>query len=127
MSIHALIIDDNRANVEVMQLMLEQNGIAYTSLMSLRNLEATLTTLPAAELVFLDLEFPNGSGFDVFQMLRAAPALSAAKIIAYSVHISEIDRARRMGFDGFLGKPLDRARFQDQLMRIVRGEGVWDI
>ncbi len=33
---------------------------------------------------------------------------------------------RDMGFDGFLGKPLDNARFPDQLARILRGEPVWE-
>jgi hypothetical protein len=32
-----------------------------------------------------------------------------------------------LGFDGFLGKPLDSARFPEQLDRILAGKPVWEI
>lgn len=53
--------------------------------------------------------------------------LDDVPIVAYSVHVSEIEIARRAGFDGFLGKPLDADRFSDQLRRILSGEQVWEI
>ena len=31
------------------------------------------------------------------------------------------------GFDGFLGKPLNRNRFPEQVRRILEGEGVWEV
>jgi hypothetical protein len=43
----------------------------------------------------------------------------------YSVHASEINRARDMGFHSCLGKPLNADDFPEQLARILRGERVW--
>jgi len=73
------------------------------------------------------LGFPNDDGFEIFTALRADPRLKNAPIVAYTVHQSEIERVRRMGFDGFLGKPLNMKRFGEQLQRILRGEPVWEI
>jgi DNA-binding NarL/FixJ family response regulator len=49
-----------------------------------------------------------------------------APIIAYTVHLNEIANTRQLGFDGFLGKPLDVTRFPEQLARILRGEQLWE-
>jgi two-component system cell cycle response regulator DivK len=35
-------------------------------------------------------------------------------------------KAQDAGFDGFLGKPLNRKRFPDQVRRIINGESVWE-
>jgi hypothetical protein len=34
---------------------------------------------------------------------------------------------RALGFDGFLGKPLDPGRFADQLDRLLARQSVWEI
>ena len=76
------------------------------------------------DLVLLDMEMPGLDGYRVKDMIK--PHIGAAPIIAYTVHVSEINAVRKLGFDGFLGKPLDNARFPDQLARILNGEPVWD-
>ncbi|NOG52027.1 MAG: hypothetical protein HND48_23240 [Chloroflexi bacterium] len=48
-------------------------------------------------------------------------------IIAYTVHTSEIELARRYGFSGFLGKPVDGEQFSAHLSRILAGLPVWEI
>ncbi len=48
-------------------------------------------------------------------------------IVAYTVHISEINMARQVGFHSFLGKPLDMDSFPHHLSQILSGEGVWVI
>lgn len=122
----ALIIDDNKANRDVLHLMLRANGVTPVALDSPRFLDRALEQQPKIDLVFLDLEFPNYDGLTLARTLKAHPALRHAPIIAYTVHTSEIDMARSAGFDGFLGKPLDPHRFADQLRRILDGEAVWD-
>ena len=79
------------------------------------------------DVVFLDIESPTGNGYTLIEHLREMDVLNEVPIVAYSVHVSEIEVARRAGFDGFLGKPLDADRFSDQLQRILAGESVWEI
>ena len=124
---HALIIDDNRNNIDVLIMMLEQEGISQTSVQNLSHIETTLEQMDSVDVVFLDLEFPGSNGFELLKLIRSLAPLAQAQVIAYTVHTSEIDAVRRAGFDGFLGKPLDSRRFSSQVKRILSGASVWEI
>ncbi|MCE7948044.1 MAG: response regulator [Chloroflexi bacterium CFX4] len=126
-SSHALIIDDNQLNIDVLVMLLTQQGITYTAVRSTKEALAILDNLPPLQVVFLDLEFPNGNGFNLIGSLSAHPNLHGVPIVAYSVHTSEIERVRQHGFHSFLGKPLDVQRFPDQLARILSGQSVWEV
>ncbi len=121
---HALVIDDNAQNLRVLAQLLHKEGVSCSELQDAGRLEALLPTLPTADLVFLDLEMPKIDGYTAKAVIRSH--FPEARIIAYTVHVSEMGMVRDLGFDGFLGKPLDRARFPEQLARILRGEAVWE-
>jgi two-component system cell cycle response regulator DivK len=38
----------------------------------------------------------------------------------------DVTRARQLGFDGFISKPLKSAEFASQVQRLLQGEAVWD-
>ena len=124
---HALIIDDNAANVNVLAEMLTIEGLSCTKVQSPGNLGGTLEQLSAVDIVFLDLELPGTHGYQIFQYLRADPRFKNIPVVVYSVHTSEINAARELGFHSFLGKPLNADNFPEQLARILRGERVWAI
>ncbi len=122
---HALIIEDHALNAEVLSTLLEANGLTCTTIETPDDLARVLPQLERLDVIFLDLEFRYHNGFDVYQDLRLDPRTAGAPIVAYTVHISEADRARRLGFNSFLGKPLDQTRFSEQLDLILRGQAVW--
>lgn len=122
----ALIIDDNRGNLDVLSMMLNQQGVMVTAVQSVKQISFALSTL-SPDVVFLDLEFPNGNGFDILREMKGNPSLAGIPIVAYTVHTSEIDEARQAGFDSFIGKPLDSRRFPDQIKRILSGQAVWEV
>jgi two-component system cell cycle response regulator DivK len=123
---HALIIDDNANNIEVLEGLLAEQGIfVYTSQDPTR-VDAELQKLDGVDVVFCDLEMPKVDGFQLLPMLRRQLG-SSVPIIAYTVHLSEIDTARKVGFDGFLGKPLDADRFPELLKRILNGQSIWEL
>lgn len=124
---HALIIDDNRNNIDVLTMLLEREGVSQTAVQNARQVSKTLDQIDKVDVVFLDLEFPYGDGFQVLKTVKALPEFADVPVIAYTVHTSEIDEVRRAGFDGFLGKPLDSRRFSGQIKRILDGVPVWDI
>jgi two-component system, cell cycle response regulator DivK len=121
---HALVIDDNAQNLRVLVQLLRKQGISSTELLDPRELSSILPTLERVDVVFLDLEMRGLDGYQVKDLLRAH--LGTTPIIAYTVHVSEINAVKELGFDGFLGKPLDTVRFPDQLARILSGEEVWE-
>ncbi len=122
----ALVVDDQRSNIEVLAMLLAQQGFTTAAVESLRQVGAALAELDRLDVVFLDLGFPNGSGLELIKDLRLRPLLKEVPIVAYTVHTGEVKAVREAGFDGLLSKPLDGIRFPDQLRRILNHEAVWE-
>ncbi len=122
---HALIVDDNPKNLKVLAQLLAREGITVTEVVDSRKLQKLIPELAPVDVIFLDLEMPGVSGFDARLLLREQ--IQNVPIIAYTVHVSEINRVKQAGFDGFIGKPLDHALFPNQIARILNGEPVWEI
>ncbi len=123
---HALIIDDNLNNLEVLEELLTEQNFSYTAIQDPTRVSDELQSLAQVDVVFCDLEMPKLDGFQILSILREQLGQSVP-IITYTVHLSEIDKSRRMGFDGFLGKPLDAERFPVLISRILAGEAVWEL
>lgn len=123
---HALIIDDNKFNLEVLARMLAMEGGTHTAVQDVALLENELEAVQQVDVVFLDLEMPKKDGYQMLEILREMLG-NAVPIVAYTVYANEINNARDVGFDGFIGKPLDPQRFPDQLHRILSGEQVWEL
>jgi two-component system cell cycle response regulator DivK len=123
--VHALIIDDNAYNVEVLERLLATSGHSFTTLQDPTRLEDVIPELGQIDIVFLDLEMPKLNGYEMLQILKDDLGLTVP-VVAYTVHTSEMNEARALGFDGFLGKPLDPNRFPDQLAHLLAGQSVWE-
>lgn len=123
---HALIIDDNQPNIKVLGTLLQNEGFSYDEVLQPADVENVIMESDPFDVIFLDLEFPTNNGFTILEKLHGMDKLAGIPIIAYSVHVSEIEVVRRAGFDGFLGKPLDADQFGEQLYRIMAGEAVWE-
>lgn len=80
------------------------------------------------DVLLLDLKLPSLHGIQLITMLRRIPALKDMLVIAVTVETNpeQVALARRSGFDGFIGKPIDIRRFPQQMRRIMNGEAVWD-
>ena len=122
---HALIIDDNARNLNVLARLLADEGVTNTQVANAKRLDGVLDTLDQLNVIFLDIEMPGLSGYDVLQNLKADQRLTNVPVVAYTVHVSEINRAYQLGFDSFIGKPINPDKFPDQLASILRGEAVW--
>src|SRR5262245_34535616 len=67
---HALIIDDDPQNLEVLERLLSADGVAVTSVQDTGALEGTLSNLGHVDVVFLDLEMPKQDGYEIFVVVR---------------------------------------------------------
>ena len=85
-------------------------------------------TLGEIDLILMDLMLPDADGFESLASLRAHPQLKNVPIVAVTANTAQpfVDRARQVGFDGFIGTPLDPDRFPEQVRRILAGEEVWE-
>lgn len=121
----ALIIDDNETAIDVLAVLLSFQDVAYTSIQDPNQLKSAIPDSTQFDVIFLDLEMPGLSGYEVLDILKNDLSVTAP-IIAYSVHSPEMPTTQEKGFDGFLSKPLQRDRFPNQLKRILDGEKIWE-
>jgi two-component system cell cycle response regulator DivK len=86
-------------------------------------------TLPHIDLILMDIFLPEEDGYQVLDKLRAHSRFKDTRIVAVTVDASmdNMARARRAGFDGFIGKPIDPDRFPNQIRTILQGEELWEL
>jgi two-component system cell cycle response regulator DivK len=79
------------------------------------------------DLVLLDLELGEEDGVGMLPRLRADVRFATAIIAAMTANVlpQDVKKARQVGFNGFLGKPLNFERFPDQLQQLLNGQSVW--
>jgi serine phosphatase RsbU (regulator of sigma subunit)/DNA-binding response OmpR family regulator len=104
-----LLVDDDEAKRYVLATWLRRAGHtvteAYTG-------QEALTKVGAAELVLLDVNLPDMSGFDVCRLIKSDPRTSAIPVIQVSATAVEVaDRAHGLtqGADAYLIEPTEPA------------------
>lgn len=123
---HALIIDDDAYNVYIMERFLDRENIAYTAITDTNVLESVLQEIKRIDLVLLDLEMPKRDGYEIVDVLKQY-LQAHVPIVACTVHTAEINRTKKLGFSGFIAKPLDMERFPEQINRILSGDPIWEV
>jgi two-component system cell cycle response regulator DivK len=86
-------------------------------------------TLPHIDLILMDIFLPEEDGYQVLDKLRAHSRFKDTRIVAVTADASRdnMARARRAGFDGFIGKPIDPDHFPNQIRSILQGEELWEL
>jgi len=116
-----LYIEDNAANVRLVEVLLEQRpGVR---LLTARNGRTGLDVARASRpsLILLDFNLPDMEGADLLRALRAAPELAATPVVVVSAE-GDPDlpaRLRAAGADDYLEKPLDFPRFFELVDRVL--------
>jgi CheY-like chemotaxis protein len=124
-NVHALIIEDDTSSVAVLTNLLRQMKITYTAVFDPAKAVDTAINLPSLNIIFVDLELPASNGYQVMADLRSQPTLANIPIVAYTSHLSEMAKAREMGFDSFFGKPIRSTTFPQDLASVLGGTSVW--
>ena len=105
-----LVIDDEPANVALLEDMLADGG--YTRVKSVTDSRLAIETCETFEpdLVLLDLMMPHVDGFTILESLRAAAGESFFPIIVLTADANESTKLRvlRAGATDFLLKPFDQ-------------------
>lgn len=98
---------------------------------SRRSVDAAISfaeRLPDVDLFLVDINIPGRSGYELIADVRKHPTLSQVKIVALTAGTQEpeVNKARELGFDGFISKPLKPSEFTSQVQDILHGLSVWD-
>ena len=98
-----LIVDDDAAIGEVLQLMLEDVG--YVVEIQVDRQIAQQMAEPFPDLLLLDIQLSGSDGQAICQHLKSQPATRHIPIILLSAHRDTQRMARESGADDFLAKP----------------------
>ena len=123
----AIVVDDNDDNLVVLSELLAMNGVDCIRIQRPTDVNAVLNSLSSLNLVFLDLEMPRMNGYEVLETVKQHPRFGAVPVVAYTVHVSEVNTAHRLGFHSFIGKPVDADAFPGHLAKLLQGEPVWSL
>jgi two-component system sensor histidine kinase/response regulator len=103
---HIMAVDDQPANLKLLEELLAQKGHVVRSFPRGRlALEAATRTAP--DLVLLDIDMPEMSGFKVCELLKSDERLAAIPVIFLSAHSDTSDKVRAFQCGGvdYVTKP----------------------
>ena len=128
----ALIVDDNRANLNILNHVLKSVGMRVVSLLSgdqaVLILKNALDDGDPFDLCILDIQMPVLSGYDVAGRIRGFVSSTKAEgskirniplIALSSLMARDAKRCEQAGFDGFLNKPIRRGKLFRMMERIM--------
>src|ERR1017187_7529196 len=102
-----LIVDDQDANVKLLERLLGEAGYAnIASTMSPRDVDA-LHRKNRYDLILLDLQMPGMDGFEVMECLKTNDADSYLPVIVLTAQPAHKLRALQAGAKDFISKPFD--------------------
>jgi CheY-like chemotaxis protein len=100
-----LIADDDPGILEVMQLMLEDEGYEVITTVNGRTVEAIKEHLP--DLILLDIWMSGQDGRNICRGLKSKETTKHIPVIMVSANKDTEDIAKQAGADDFLSKPFD--------------------
>jgi DNA-binding response OmpR family regulator len=110
-----LLCDDDEGIVEVIKIILEENGYEVKPFMNGKGIEKKVFEYQP-DLIFLDIWMPGIDGKEMTKLLKSDPKTKNIPIILISA-LNEIDKIQGLvGADDFLAKPFE----MDDLLSKVR-------
>lgn len=122
------MVEDNAGNRAVMQTVLELAGAEVAFDRWGQETTDFLCKFAPVDLVLLDMRLPrNVSGLTVYEQLRQHPTLRCVPVVIVSAHDPELSQQEmfRLGFAGFIAKPINFDLFPQQLARVLNHQPVW--
>lgn len=112
--LNLLVVDDNRANNEILRSVLEKVGVKVTTLLNPLEAVAVLTHAENEgtpfDFAILDIIMPAMSGYELVEAIRHSGLKSRdIPLLAYTSSTEKIaSKCREVGFNAFLTKPARR-------------------
>jgi len=111
-----LLVEDDPANVELFESVLESDGHEVVS--ERDGIAGEKRASDRFDLVLLDIQLPKSNGLEVCRSLRARGLRMPIVALSASVLPDEIARTKSAGFDLFLSKPISPRNLRDAVRRL---------
>jgi PAS domain S-box-containing protein len=116
-SLRVLHVEDNLANLELVEQILTRSGVVdlYAAMSGTLGLELAREHRP--DLVLLDLHLPDMTGLELLRRLRAEPRTEGVAVVVITADATpeQVQRLQRSGVAAYLTKPIDVR----ELLRVV--------
>jgi CheY-like chemotaxis protein len=108
-TLRVLHIEDNLANLELVEQVLTRSGVVELLAAMSGSLGIELARQHLPHLILLDLHLPDISGTDLLDTLRADPRTAEIPVVVVTADAtpSQIQRLRDLGVAAYLTKPID--------------------
>lgn len=120
-----LVVDDNKNNLDILTHLLTSAGMEVVTLTRGSDVIPMLLigqkTRSPFHLCILDIQIPDVSGYEIARRIRASDSPSPdMPLLAFTSSYSVRSRTfRESGFDGFLPKPIQRAKLIEILENLL--------
>jgi two-component system cell cycle response regulator CtrA len=114
-----LLIEDDSHMARSIELMLRSEGLyVYTTDLGEEGLD--LGKLYDYDIVVLDLQLPDMSGFDVLKALRVAKMRTPVLILSGNAIVEDRVKALQLGADDYMTKPFQKDELVARIQALVR-------
>ncbi len=110
---HVLLVDDNQVNLKLASELIRLWGHRVTEAEhGARAFEIYRNA--RFDLIILDIQMPDIDGVSLLQMMREHDSADRTPVVALTANVlnDEAERLLELGFDYFLGKPIDEEKFR---------------
>ncbi|MEQ8736000.1 MAG: response regulator [Rhodospirillaceae bacterium] len=116
----ALIVDDDSSVAALAQNILKSGGID-AEIADLKQDVVTHVRATRPDVVLVDIMMPNIDGIELCRQIKSAPDLEAIYVVVVSGKAYDYDkrRAKQVGADGYITKPVNPTEFAAQVRAIV--------
>lgn len=120
-----LVVDDEDDCLDVVKRLLKRAGAKVTTAVNGMDALNVLDHLKP-KFILADLSMPSMDGWKLLDAIKHNLHMSELPVIALTAHAMIGDRERGIaaGFYDYITKPFDPARFVDDLVRLLGGDGV---
>jgi CheY-like chemotaxis protein len=120
-----LLVEDNELNRDMLSRRLVRRGYAVITAPDGAQGHA-MACSEAPDLILMDVGLPDMDGWQVTQLLKANAQTRDIPIIALTAHalLSDREKAREVGCDGYDTKPVEFARLIDKIEALLVTKGV---
>lgn len=127
-SITILVVEDNVGNFMLIARMLSSLGVHCEWKTTGFEVVEFAEKIPEISLILMDMRLPYEDGYGAFKKLRENEKFKHIPVVAVTAvsGADQMKKAKKAGFDGFIGKPLNPDRFPEQIKKILSGSPVWE-
>ena len=114
-----LIVDDQEANVQLLERLLSQTGYVNVASTTRPTEVAALHQTHRYDLILLDLQMPGMDGFEVMESLKAAAADPYLPVVVLTAQPAHKLRALQAGAKDFISKPFDLTEVKTRIHNML--------